>query len=96
MSRVPVPTPRELEVLRYLGVGMHIDAPEKGHLTYFVRAKGVTVIRIQRRTIAQLREAGWIDENLMLTAAGRAVADCKTFVRAFADSLSQSPTPENA
>jgi hypothetical protein len=83
-------------VLRYLGVGMHIDAPAKGHLTYFVRAKGVTVIRIQRRTIAQLREAGWIDENLMLTAAGRAVVDCKTFVRAFADSLSQSTTPENA
>jgi hypothetical protein len=37
INRVPVPTPRELEVLWYLGVGMHIDAPEKGHLTYFVR-----------------------------------------------------------
>jgi hypothetical protein len=45
----------------------------------------VTVIRIQRRTIAALREAGWIDQNLMLTAAGRAIADCKTFVRSFAE-----------
>lgn len=97
MNRSSPPTLRELEVLRYLGVGMHIAAPIDGHLTYAVRTReGRTVIRIQRRTIAQLREAGWIDQNLMLTAAGRAIADCKTFVRAYADSLSQPSTPEHA
>jgi hypothetical protein len=92
----PVPTPRELEVLRYLGVGMHIHAPI-GRLTYNVAARdGTAVLRIQRRTIAALREAGWLDGNLMLTAAGRAVADCKTFVRAYADSLTTPSTSEHA
>lgn len=80
------PTARELEVLRYLGVGMHIGTAS-GH-TRLVLAKGVAVIRIQQRTIAALRDAGWINGDLMLTAAGRAVIDCKTFVRAFAESVS--------
>jgi hypothetical protein len=80
------PTHRELEVLRYLAVGMHIGMAT-GKNTHPVLAKGVEVIRIQTRTINALCRAGWIaqtDDTLTLTSAGRDVAECKTFVRAFA------------
>lgn len=84
MTRIP--TARQLEVLKYLSVGMHLDRQKlPNSYTLPVICKGVEVIRVQIRTVLALRAAGWIDENLMLTAGGRAVAECKTFVRAFAE-----------
>jgi hypothetical protein len=87
MSRTP--TVRELEVLRYLAAGMYIQlAPTKQRL-HPVIAKNVTVISIQPATLTALYVAGWVDAKFAgkatITHAGRDVAECKTFVRAFAE-----------
>lgn len=83
------PSHRELELLRYLAVGMRFDAPPLGRpqLVPLV-AKGVTVTTVQVSTVKELLRQGWIAEaagGVLLTARGRDVAECKAFVRAFAE-----------
>jgi hypothetical protein len=57
------PTRRELEILRYLAVGMTFGETTSDFKTYPVEAKGVEVTSVQRATIAQLLAHGWICPN---------------------------------
>lgn len=85
MTRTP--TKRELEILRYLNAGMHVGPETPPRRNRAIVARGVAVISVQHGTIEQLLAAGWLDTELKLTKAGRDVADCKAFVRAFAEGV---------
>lgn len=85
------PTSRELEVLRYLAAGnMRIGPTAPKSVLHPVLCRGVAVINITTRTVDALLQAGWVMSGIdgfSLTAHGRDVAECKTFVRAFAEGL---------